>query len=226
MSATTRQVFLQRVRWALSRTEGEPLAEPAPTVDPKLARLAWPSDDLLTLFTTRAKAVGMHVQAIESDELRDALKKLIDQHQIKRLALGVGDKFAAFDLPAILKQLSVEVIDWTDDDGLDQQFDLDAGITDVAAALAETGTLIAATDPQHGRGESLVPPTHIALVRAADVLPDLLDYYATLKDLTPQQLPSSVSLITGPSKTADIEGILVTGVHGPGAVHILLLTDA
>ena len=99
------------------------------------------------------------------------------------------------------------------------------GVTDVHAALAETGTLICSTDGSHSRGASLIPPVHIAIVRERDIVPDMLDYWARLGGVPGGELPSSQSFITGPSKTADIEGVLVTGVHGPGEVHIVLVSE-
>jgi L-lactate dehydrogenase complex protein LldG len=106
---------------------------------------------------------------------------------------------------------------------MEPHFIADASVTDVHAALAETGTLICNSDADHSRGCSLAVPTHIAIVRRQDLVPDMLDYTATLAGLTPAQLPSAQAFITGPSKTADIEGVLITGVHGPGKVIILLV---
>jgi L-lactate dehydrogenase complex protein LldG len=106
---------------------------------------------------------------------------------------------------------------------LHEQFTLDAGITDVHAAVAETGTLICCSGPGHSRGLSLIPPIHIAIVRAADILPDMLDYFASRRGQKSPQLPSSQAFITGPSKTADIEGELIVGVHGPGRVYVVVV---
>ena len=70
------------------------------------------------------------------------------------------------------------------------------------------------------RGASLIPPVHIALLDRTQIVGDLFDYFDRLASTG---LPANINLITGPSKTADIEGILITGVHGPGVVHVLLL---
>ena len=66
---------------------------------------------------------------------------------------------------------------------------------------------------------SLLPPVHIAVADVDQLLPDLFDLFGRLSR---QELPACVSLITGPSKTGDIELKLVTGVHGPGEVHVVL----
>ncbi|MCK4342315.1 MAG: LUD domain-containing protein [Phycisphaerae bacterium] len=113
---------------------------------------------------------------------------------------------------------NITVVTERDDETL---FNADAAITGVLAAIAETGTFVCASGASSARGSSLIPPVHIALLSAAQIVGDLFDYF---DQLDPKDgLPANVNLITGPSKTADIEGILVTGVHGPGAVHVVLL---
>ena len=76
-----------------------------------------------------------------------------------------------------------------------------------------------------GRAASLVPPIHIAIVREQDILPDLVDVWPFLAARNIPTSSSSFTLITGPSKTADIEGILITGVHGPREVHIYVVSN-
>ncbi len=103
----------------------------------------------------------------------------------------------------------------------------DVGVTAVDWALADTGTLVLRSGPGRSRSASLLPPVHVALVPVSCILPNL----AALLELLPvdpaQALSreSSVTLITGTSKTADIELTLVRGVHGPGRVHVILVRD-
>ncbi|GBD35118.1 Lactate utilization protein C [bacterium HR36] len=98
-------------------------------------------------------------------------------------------------------------------------FALDAGITGVDALIAETGTIVLAASPQRPRSLSLLPPLYIALARADQIVPDLFDWFGASSPATP---PSAFTFITGPSKTGDIELTLVTGVHGPGEVHVIV----
>ncbi|MAE60513.1 MAG: hypothetical protein CMJ49_04050 [Planctomycetaceae bacterium] len=116
-------------------------------------------------------------------------------------------------------------MDWRNDSKMTSAYQADAGLTGVHAGLAETGTLICNSDAAHARGASLAPPVHIAVVRRRDILPDMLDYLPRLEGMSPAELPSSQAWITGPSKTADIEGVLITGVHGPGKLIIVLVDD-
>ena len=102
----------------------------------------------------------------------------------------------------------------------------DMGITGVDYAIAETGTC--ALVPRQGvsRLVSILPPVHVAVIEAHQVYETLDDLFA-LRRLAFMQgqgdMGSYLSLITGPSRTADIEQTLVTGVHGPMVVHMVIL---
>lgn len=168
----------------------------------------------------------MMVQRLRADGLTKAVTAILTQANAKRVALAAGTLPQALALPDAIRRKGMQVVDWRATPDLDAQFDIDVGITDVHAALAETGSIICTSDGGHSRGLSLVPPVHIAIVRRSDILPDMIDYWQRQRDLTPTQMPSSIAIITGPSKTADIEGILITGVHGPGQVHVLVIEDA
>ena len=101
-------------------------------------------------------------------------------------------------------------------------FVADIGITNVHRLIAETGTVVMATQPNEPRSVSLLPPVHIALAERSQLLPDLFDLFDLFSPVNQAAPPSCLSLITGPSKTGDIELRLVTGVHGPGEVHVIL----
>jgi L-lactate dehydrogenase complex protein LldG len=102
-------------------------------------------------------------------------------------------------------------------------FAAEIGITSCTHAVAETGTLAMCSGPGSERLASLLPPVHIAVVHREQILPDLFDLFARLEADGLQNLSSNVSLITGPSKTGDLELRLTTGVHGPGKWHVILI---
>jgi L-lactate dehydrogenase complex protein LldG len=107
-------------------------------------------------------------------------------------------------------------------------FSAGLGITSVDWAVAETGSLAVCARPGgRGRSVSLLPPVHIALLTPDQIVPDLFDLYQKLEqERQRSDLPSNVTLITGPSKTGDIQLKLTTGVHGPGEVHALVVENA
>ncbi len=96
--------------------------------------------------------------------------------------------------------------------------DYQFGITRAVGAIAETGSIVISDTTTSSRLGALAPWVHIAVVSKQQILPDLVTAVTSLGD------DPNVIWCTGPSKTADVEGILIQGVHGPG-VQIALLVD-
>lgn len=101
----------------------------------------------------------------------------------------------------------------------------DLGITSASCAIAETGTLAMIAGPGRERVASLLPPVHVAVVGASQIVPDLFDLFDRLADNDPQSIASNLTLITGPSKTGDLELKLTTGVHGPRVWYVVIVRD-
>ena len=96
------------------------------------------------------------------------------------------------------------------------------GITGAFCAIAETGTLMTLSGPATPPAVSLLVETHIALVRAARIVPCMEEAWALLRS-EHGVMPRAVNFISGPSRTADIEQTLVLGAHGPYRVHVILV---
>lgn len=94
------------------------------------------------------------------------------------------------------------------------------GITAADWAIAESATLIQLTSPGRPRSTSLVPSIHIGIVRKGAVLQSLEEAYCLLGS---RDLPTSLTFISGPSKTADIEAHMVHGAHGPREMHAIIV---
>ncbi len=221
-----RQAFMARVRAALGRPDSPPAAVSPPDIDESVARLAGPRDDLVALFCQRAQAAGMVVHATTSATLRVDLAAALEALAPRAACVSVAEGSLRETVLEGLRRIGCGAIDWRAKGGLEAHYDADLGVTDVWAAVAESGSLVLASDAVHSRGTFLVPPVHLALVPAGAIAADLLDLLAFPEGRTPAELPAAVVLVTGPSKTADIEGILITGVHGPREVHVLVIRDA
>jgi L-lactate dehydrogenase complex protein LldG len=96
---------------------------------------------------------------------------------------------------------------------------VEVGVTAADWGLAETGTLVLLAGPGAPRSLSLLPPVHVALLDASRIVTDLHEAIERL----PADLPSAVTFVTGPSRSADIEMSLTVGVHGPGALHVIVV---
>jgi len=103
---------------------------------------------------------------------------------------------------------------------VDDPWEAAVGVTGVDAAVAETGTLVLSWGPGRRRSTPLVPPMHVALVPLSRLVATYAEAIDVLAALDPA--PSGMQLVTGPSRSADIEMKLVKGVHGPGQVHVVL----
>jgi L-lactate dehydrogenase complex protein LldG len=102
----------------------------------------------------------------------------------------------------------------------------DAAITGCEALVARTGSIVLSTAQAGGRTASVYAPVHICIAYTHQLHFDIKDALQWLKEKYAGQLPSLVSFATGPSRTADIEKTLVTGVHGPKAVYVFMIESA
>lgn len=97
----------------------------------------------------------------------------------------------------------------------------DVGITGTVAAIAETGTLVIASGPQKSQLASLLPPVHLAILRPEDIYPTMDDWIRVTEAVLPGH--QALALISGPSRTADIEMTLTIGVHGPRQLIVYII---
>ncbi len=214
MPGESAEDMLGRIRAALGGRTGE--APIPPALDAGLIRTTGAAQ-LIETFTQRATAAGARVRPVSMAELPEVLASLL--RGCRAASLGFADD----ELRAVARAalVAAEVSDSGAGSDRDAHFESEIGLTDVEAAIAESGTLVYVCSAERPRAACFVPPVHVALVRKERVVADLVDYLAE----RPLPVPSSELLITGPSKTADIEGVLIQGVHGPGEVHILLVKE-
>jgi len=97
-----------------------------------------------------------------------------------------------------------------------------AGVSHALYGLADTGSVVLAASATEPRARSLLPAVHVSLLAEDRILPGLAQLFEALGG----ELPSALAIVTGPSRSADIEQKLVVGVHGPGEVHVVLAPSA
>jgi L-lactate utilization protein LutC len=223
---TSREAFLQRVRQAVvdgNRAGGAPPL-------PERGRVGYQGadpDPVVRLRDELTAAGGvLHLVAADADATAKALE-LVAAKAARKALVGRGGVLDRLGLPDPLRAAGVEV---AMADALpagaerDTLFAADIGISGADFLIAETGSLAVLAKPQEPRSLSLLPPVHVVVADRTQLLPDLFDLFAALKgEAASAGLPSCVSLITGPSKTGDIELRLVTGVHGPGELHVIFI---
>ena len=224
---SARDQFLQRVRQAVAEGNRAGGAPPLPSRGSVGYQGA--GADPVARFRDELAAAGgrLHVVA-DPPAAADAVMGLLGDRAVRRVLLGRGAVLDALDLPARLRAAGVETVDVSSAPGIDRHalFAADAAVSGADYLVAETGSVALLARPDQPRSLSLLPPLHIVVADHRQMLPDLFDLFEERLWAEMGELPSCVSLVTGPSKTGDIELRLVTGVHGPGEVHVVLIDGA
>jgi len=208
---------MAKVSRALGRRSPADRPTPPPISEP-ITRLVHTDIGLAELFTRTAADNKIEVCPVSPSQLGNELSAFLKQRGCRRIAIASTPLIERLNLGRALELAGFDVTTWSQM-SRDQSYNMDCGITDVAFAVAEIGGLVIRPTPGHGRSLSLAPPLHIAIVEPKNLIPDLLDLFTLL----PRD-GSAATIITGPSKTADIEGNLVVGVHGPHEVRAYLIS--
>lgn len=221
MSALAREQMLRSIRKALA---GSP-EQPRPAVRPVQA--APDEATVVDTFVRLARAAGAEVaQASDAASAREQIRRWLGRHSGGRVVCAPTPLALRLELEQISSaNASIEYLSLEANREKRREFLLaaDVGISDADYGLADTGTLALRATPEQGRLVSLAPAVHIALLQRGNILPDLAACFRRLNPREETARCSLLTLITGPSRTADIEQTLTVGVHGPGTVYILLV---
>jgi L-lactate dehydrogenase complex protein LldG len=195
---TARDQLLTRVRGALGRSPGATVPEPPPV---RLHLPESPLADRPAQFAAALTALAGKVYVVKSlDDARTRVETIVNS---RTFVTTLGSKALPGD-DALLTSA-------------------DVGINFADYALADTGSLVFLTESHQSRLISLLPAVHIAIVARKNILSGLDELYTLVPQ--PAVNSSSMVIVTGPSRTADIEMRLVRGVHGPGEVHVIIVED-
>lgn len=205
-----RDAFLDAVRERLGKLSPVELPTALPTTP------ASGDGRLFDRFAAELAAVGGEAREIRADRLAGAVASVAEGMRsavIGDLPDGLG--------PAVtegLVQGSCEILP----PGRDAAEEADLGVTGAEFGVASTGSVLLASGAGRPRATSLLPPTHLVVLPADRLLPGFEELVAELPHLAAQT--SQLVLVSGPSRTSDIEMTLVRGVHGPGRVVVLVVT--
>ena len=218
MSETARDRILARLRNAPRPEVPRPPSVPPPTDAPARSERA-------ARLKSRMEAVRAEVHLVPSEAWLDRLKEILAVRKVATLLYApqtaIGEALRhAWDTDATG---SPELVAYAGpvETFKERLFAVDAAVTSAAGAVADTGALILRPTAEEPRLMSLVPPIHIAVLRAEEIFATLAD--AMRAGNWPADMPANMLLISGPSKTADIELILAFGVHGPKELIVLVL---
>ena len=222
---SSRDDFLHRVHGAVAAGNRPGGAPPLPERGDMGYQGA--GTDPVARFRAELSAAGGIAHIVpDTDAAVARVIELVQAQSARRALLSRGPVVDALHLADRLRSQGVEVI-WVDsltaESSREPFFAADIGISDVDYLVAETGSVVVQSRPGEPRSVSLLPPVHIAVADRSQLVPDLFDLFVKKPGSERPVLPSCLSIITGPSKTGDIELKLVTGVHGPGEIHVVLV---
>ena len=244
---TERGEFLSRIRSALGRSRAvQPSQIPGDTAlshdATDVSRRAWAvledaserSTELLADLETAASTAGWKVVRAGSPEEAAAYVRSVGVDVEARTAVrSAHDILARMEIDEALAEAGIATHTMTlagDDPDAERTalretaIHAGLGVTGVDYAVAETGSVVLLARSEVSRLPALLPPTYVAIVERGKVLPSLDELFTLRRDeFYLDNLGSYLNIITGPSRTADIAQTLVTGVHGPGDVHMVLV---
>jgi len=214
---TSKEQILARIRQALKRESPEPHWLHEPAGDGPLFPL--PDGDpqsLLGAFRAELESLFGEVHAFAKVEDANAWLH--------------GEKFASILAPECerLKAVlfGVPGVTWIQKDNPTRKGweEFACGVTPTICLSAESGSVLVAADVS-GRAMSVLPPVHVVVATMDQLLPDLDEALKFVRGRYGNKLPSTLSVISGPSRTADIEKILVLGAHGPKRLVVLMFPE-
>ena len=176
---------------------------------------------LAELFKQSLEAVDGHCAIVRGDsEIALALTQIISalqQTKLRGQLIAISDNR---ELERLLHLTDLEIEELSITPDAHDIFRFDVGISTAQAAIAETGTLVLDSTRERHRLVSLVPPVHIAIIRASQIYRTLGEVLALIRET--KEVSPAVTFITGPSRTADIELTLAIGVHGPQELYVII----
>lgn len=210
-----REEILGKLREALGREAGEAVP-PLPPTARVGARAAGPADAEIELLCAEIRKLSGVTQRLAGPAaLGLALAELVQAEGVRKAALWTTPQLQAWGVGKTLEGLGVTLV--PAQAGNREVAECELGVTGVEGALPETGTLVLGSSPERPRVVSLLPRVHLAILTPAALRADLHQAFADMRSD-----PYSV-LVTGPSRTADIELTLTLGVHGPKSLYVWLL---
>ena len=243
---TGRDAFFATVRQALGRAPGDgppddaALLPDAGALDERVAAIVEDcrqrSAELMAALEESSARAGCVVRRVESpSEAGRYAADVAVGHGARRVVRTAHTVLDEIELAAAMKGRGIELVgpgggNHTEPGRAGRQalrertLEAAVGVTGVDYAVAETGSAVIVARPGVARLASLLPPVHVAVVTSGQVLPGLDELFVLRRrDMLRRPGRDYMNVISGPSRSADIEYTLVTGVHGPGEVHVVLV---
>ena len=172
----------------------------------------------LERFKQSLEAVGGRCEVVRDEAAAaEVLARIVGEARARRVA--------ASDAPLVRRVLARvdSGAQFSENVAAAELFDCDLGVTGAQWAVAETGTLVLLSDAERHRLASLVPPVHVALVEAGSIRGTMAEVLQVIGEQGRDRMSRTITFVTGPSRTSDIELQLAIGVHGPRELHVVIV---
>ena len=183
------------------------LADPMPNLKPAL------SEDPVSLFVRKANAVHTRTSMVPTlAGVSEAVVRHIEDN-------GLGD--------AIVVAPELEGVQWSNRLAVERRAARGSdqlSVTGAFAGIAETGSVMLLSGPESPTTLNFLPEDHIVILRESRIVPHPEDAWALLREER-SSMPRTVNLICGPSKTGDVELVILEGAHGPRRFHVVVVQD-
>jgi len=208
----------ERRREIVKRVQGEGESS-------KVAGKAWLPEvgetqaETYTLLSDNLAKLKAHFHPVENlDQAISLVKDLAQKKNWKNIAYHKNELVTPV-------ALAIDGNAWAVEDSFtkDQLEAADVGLTSCVSIVAQFGAILVSSETSGGRGLSILPPVHVVIAKADQVVPDLAACFEQINVQFKGKMPSMLSFITGPSRTGDIERILVLGAHGPKELYLILV---
>ena len=220
-SASSRSRILERLHGIHSRSR---FADHPEITEPQSP--SWTTEEKISRLKSRMEAVHAEVHCCSDRKFDTVFRRVVDEKSIGSLLCAKNTLLGGriLSLKQSYPEKLPELVNYDESiESMKQRiFSIDASITETLGGIAETGSLILWPSREEPRLMSLIPPVHLAVLQAEKI-------YNTFSEAidegrwTEKGMPTNALLISGPSKTADIEQTLVYGVHGPKQLVVFII---
>lgn len=227
MSLSSREKILSAVELALGFP---PKEQSLVGAGPDSKEVPWiPAQEPWEPLQKELEALSARFHRVEEPKrFPEVLAAVLKEHEVKSALLWDHPLLEKLGVKPLLQGKGVQLMDTLEPLGFVQKAaGVDLGITAVECAIVESGGLMVRASRGWPRAASLLPPVHLAVLTARQRIRTVWDLVPIWRQWLSNEgiLPSGIHLITGPSRTADIELTLVLGAHGPKVLHVVALDE-
>lgn len=226
-----RDAFLSKIAQQLGRAPKTELTQPIWQYQPQERVLKNATkDELVEILVEQCKNIHTDIVLTDTANLTKDLQKIVDNYGGRSVVTWRDERFERYGLTSNWSQMGIQLYEWNPaqhEENIRQAEKANIGITISEITLAESGTAVLFSSKNKGRSVSFLPEKSIILIPKSTIVPRMTQAARFIREKIRdgEQIASCINFITGPSNSADIEMILIVGVHGPVKATYIVIED-